>query len=60
MWKHGTTNKYTWKAKIYDEPSQFGINEGRVSKLFVKEGQVEVYCYDRGLDHSNITEEELN
>jgi len=42
MWKEGTigvptgNGKYTvvhYTAKIYDEPSDFGINGGRISKL---------------------------
>jgi hypothetical protein len=44
------------QAKVYDEPSRFGINAGRVSKLSIATpgdqpwGAREFYAYDRGLD----------
>jgi hypothetical protein len=48
------------QAKVYDEPSSYGINNGRVSKLAISKtmkrnagqdffGQM-CYNYDRGLD----------
>lgn len=38
------------EAKVYDGGSVFGINEGRISKLFVsKKGSKKfLLCYDRG------------
>jgi hypothetical protein len=54
------------QAKIYNEPSIFGINEGRVSKLYV--GKTDIvdskkiffeqicYHYDRGLDFNKAPE----
>lgn len=38
------------QAKIYDQGSEYGINEGRISKLWIwLDGQVNtIYCYDRG------------
>ena len=68
MWKSGTLKSgrwthipwhnvtYNWEGKIFENPSRYGINKGRVSKLHVwqdVEGvPVDVYCYDRepGLD----------
>lgn len=58
------------QAKVYDEPSIFGINNGRVSKLAVaKEGVAALgihtgldffenvdFNYDRGLDFDNLKE----
>ncbi len=44
------------EAKVYDRPSQFGINDGRVSKLVITKGEEwqgmseAVYNYSRGLD----------
>ncbi len=48
------------QAKVYDEPSTFGINNGRVSKLAVGKTRTRdssrdffdqmCYNYDRGLD----------
>jgi len=59
MWKQGaigipngkggyTSVKYY--AKVYDEPSEFGIEEGRISKLSLTQNGKIVYNYDRGLD----------
>lgn len=39
-----------WWAKVYDEPSEYGINEGRVSKLMIKIDGVTTLSYDRGWD----------
>ena len=52
------------QAKVYDLPSTFGINDGRVSKLTISKTahrtpsrpffeQME-YSYDRGLDFDNL------
>ena len=58
------------QAKVYDEPSIFGINDGRVSKLCI--GKTDVcdpsepffeqmdYNYDRGLDFCDLNEDLLN
>ena len=35
LWYKGTIGKYSFEAKVYDDPSTFGINEGRISKLTV-------------------------
>ena len=39
MWHKGyiTINgiRYFWEAKVYDEPSELGINDGRISKLII-------------------------
>ncbi len=37
-------------AKVYDEGSEYGINEGRISKLTIKIEGVTTLCYDRGWD----------
>lgn len=59
MWREGTIGvpgkdgRYIavkYQAKVYDEPSMFGINEGRISKLRLQQNGKEVYNYDRGLD----------
>lgn len=48
------------QAKVFNKPSHFGINGGRISKLHVsKEGHDRMglsdacYNYDRGLDFDN-------
>lgn len=45
-WVQGIVDEYKFSAKLYDEPSIFGINEGRISKLYI-EGNAN---YDRGWD----------
>jgi len=41
--------EYVFEAKVYDFPSMFGIENGRVSKLCVydERGKI-IYSYDRG------------
>ena len=33
-WREGTIEGHHFQAAVYDEPSVYGINEGRISKLF--------------------------
>ncbi len=41
--------EYLIEAKVYDNPSMFGINGGRVSKLYIETpDEEEICCYDRG------------
>ena len=45
------------QAKVYDKPSIHGIDNGRVSKLWVAslgDAREDLYNYDRGLDFSNL------
>ena len=53
MWKVDTITiddcTFEYEAKVYDKPSQFGINEGRISKLFIYDSDDNVLAaYDRG------------
>lgn len=51
MWEKGSANGYTYEAKVYAEPSHFGINNGRISKLSIRDAKGEqVANYDRGWD----------
>ena len=43
-WKLGTIDGYKFTAKVYEEPSEFGIRGGNVSKLWIPG----VVAYDRG------------
>lgn len=36
--------------KVYDEPSQYGINGGKISKLMLKRNGKIACNYDRGWD----------
>lgn len=67
MWKEGVigvplgNDKYTgvrYQAKVYDLPSEYGINGGRISKLQLREGIDDkiVANYDRGWDVKPKTE----
>ena len=61
MWKEGTIGipdennkgRYTvcrfW-VKVYEEPGEYGICGGRISKLMIKIGNEIVCNYDRGWD----------
>ncbi len=50
-WLIGTFRGLRVSAKVYDEPSQFGIEGGRVSKLWIKNDLTGIEVnYDRGWD----------
>lgn len=56
-WVSGYHADYTFEAKVFSEPSIFGIptprfeDGGNVSKLCIRDANGrEVYAYDRGLD----------
>jgi hypothetical protein len=51
-WVSGTVGGYTFEAKLFDDPSPFGIAKGRVSKLAIYDpiAQKQVVNYDRGWD----------
>ncbi|MGI6256613.1 MAG: DUF7678 domain-containing protein [Anaerovoracaceae bacterium] len=66
MWREGTIGipvkgqeklviVHYW-VKHYEEGSEFGINEGRISKLMVKQGEKVILNYDRGWDVKEETE----
>lgn len=69
MWLEGTigitANKAIGKAyiavhysiKVYNEPSKFGINHGKISKLELKQDGKIVANYDRGWDIYPTTKE---
>ena len=54
MWSEGSikvrNSLFHYWVKHYDEPSEWGINEGRVSKLTLKRDGEIVYIFDRGHD----------
>lgn len=54
MWKEGSLKVYNsifhYWIKVYDEPSHFGIDGGKVSKLTLKRDGKIVCNYDRGWD----------
>ena len=54
MWSEGTikvgNSVFHYWVKHYDEPSHYGIGNGRISKLTLKRNGMVVYNYDRGED----------
>ena len=54
MWKEGALKVYDnifhYWMKVYEGPSEFGINGGKVSKLMLKRNGKIVCNYDRGWD----------
>lgn len=72
LWITAIINGRWVQAKVYDEPSTYGINNGRVSKCFI--GKTDTrdpnpnadffsqmdFSYDRGLDFNNLPDEILD
>lgn len=52
MWDCGHIGTYRYEVKVYDNPSYWGINNGRISKLYLyrKDGKI-VLEYERGWSH---------
>lgn len=50
MWKDGIINGYLFEAKFYEEPSEYGIDEGRISKLAISKTGKILCSYERGWD----------
>ncbi len=42
-------------AQIFGEPSKFGINNSRVSRLFIYKNNKTVFEYDRGLQLNKLS-----
>ena len=50
-WCKGTCEGTSFEAKLFDEGSDYGINGGRVSKLYISSPELGTVChYDRGWD----------
>ena len=48
MWTSDAIGLYYYEAKVYDEPSRFGIDGGRISKLAIYNAVKKCCCqYDR-------------
>lgn len=57
MWANSEIRGYNFEVKYYDEGSQWGIDEGRISKLRITKDDAEVASYDRGWDVLPATDE---
>jgi len=64
MWIELETNRYQIFAKVFDEGSEYGIRNGRISKLQIIDSNSSfsdpLYNYDRGLDVDVMDEADLN
>jgi len=68
LWREGVIDGFRYCAKVYDRPSRFGINDGRVSKLTITRNgnnwDQATFNYDRGLDFdfgpASVVEKILN
>ena len=58
-WTRGYIGPFRFEIKHFDEPSVFGINEGRISKLWLKQkdGFQIAAAYERGWDKRPETKE---
>ena len=45
-WVDGEVGKYKFQAKLFDTPSDYGINDGRVSKLCIWDDDVRLQKFD--------------
>jgi hypothetical protein len=52
-WMEGFIGKYKFQAKVYDEPSEYGIKDGRVSKLCVYDDTMRL---EKGMHAASIIE----
>ncbi len=54
MWLSGVLNGYHFEMKQYEVGSEYGIVEGRISKMSIRKDGIEYYNYDRGLDFDRL------
>lgn len=55
-WVKGQVAEFHFNAKLFDEPSEWGINDGRVSKLSIwEDGEEAIVNFDRGWDIEPLT-----
>lgn len=50
MWTKGTINGFEYQVKHFEDGSTFGIDGGKISKLWIAKGGKEYANYDRGWD----------
>lgn len=50
MWTSGKIDGFDFQVKHFDEGSEFGIDGGRISKLWIAKDGIEHANYDRGWD----------
>jgi hypothetical protein len=53
MWENGRIGNYIYCLMRFNEPSHYGINNGKISKLFIRRLNKwghQIVNYDRGWD----------
>lgn len=50
MWTTGYRDGYYYEIKYYSEGSVYGIDVGRISKMYISKNGLTVVNYDRGWD----------
>ena len=48
MWSNGIIDGYEFEVKHFENGSEYGIDEGRISKLEIRNGGKLLVNYDRG------------
>ncbi|HJI29630.1 MAG TPA: hypothetical protein OIL76_06230 [Veillonellaceae bacterium] len=56
MWAKGESNGMKYEVKHYDQGSEWGIDGGRISKLYIGKGGITLCAYERGWDIHPKTE----
>ena len=57
MWSKGEIRGCKFEVKHFEQGSEWGIDGGRISKLWVTKDGIEVASYDRGWDVLPATSE---
>ena len=57
MWNEGMIDGYEFQVKHYEEASKYGIDGGRISKLWIAKDGVEQASYERGWNKQPETAE---
>lgn len=50
MWSNGKIDGYEYSVKHFENGSEFGIDEGRISKIEIRKDGKILVNYDRGWD----------
>ena len=59
-WTLGHIGDYIFQIKLATNPSVFGINEGRIIKLWLARGGSQIAHYERGWDRLPNTQRDLD
>ena len=57
MWSKGEIRGCKFEVKHFEQGSEWGIDGGRISKLWVTKDGIEIASYDRGWDVLPATDE---